>query len=288
MFKRIFLPLFLLTSFVTAIHAEQQRIILEIWDKESSDISFDLMSIESVKAKNAHNFEHCKLSEKEIRSITIPTLIWGNSSIKKELFYRHILYIEAFVESNSANTLLDTVKANPSVCLCFVALPKESDPFRDFTQFFHYVNIGDIALADIEQLLIQFGYDYLENQVSYTSPLALAALNGQIKTSELLLKYGANPNKKNSKQEMTALSIAALEGHLEVVEKLLNAGAHPNTPDDFTDRTPLMNAVIFQHLTVIEKLLANGADPLIKNKFGFTALDYALTPEIKELLQNNK
>jgi ankyrin repeat protein len=72
------------------------------------------------------------------------------------------------------------------------------------------------------------------------------------------------------------------------VEKLLNAGAHPNTPDDFTDRTPLMNAVIFQHLTVIEKLLANGADPLIKNKFGFTALDYALTPEIKELLQNNK
>lgn len=248
--------------------------------------NFDLNTIEGEKELDSFNYEHSKLTEREIRAIKLPKLTWGNSAIQKELFHQHIIYIEAFTESNSIDALLNTLKLNSNVVWCGVTLPKDYDPFRQLTQFFHYVKIGDLALKEIEQLLINSGgYHYFENDIPYTTPLALAATYGQINTVELLLKYGANPNKKNPKQEMSALSIAAREGHELIVEKLLEAGADINSKDDITDRTPLMNAVIFGHMATIEKLLLHAANPSIKNKYGFNALDYASTPEIKELLQ---
>jgi len=276
-----------ISVFLSSAQAEQKRFILEIWDKSPAKIfNFDLNTIEGEKELDSFNYRHSTLTEREIRAIKLPTLTWGNSAIQKELFHQHVIYIEAFIESKSIDALLNTLKLNPNIVLYSLAFPKDYDPFRQLTQFFHYVQVGDIALKDTEQLLTSCGgYHYFENDNLYTTPLALAATYGQINTVELLLKYGANPNKKNPKQEMSALSIAAREGHELIVEKLLEAGADIDSKDDSANRTPLMNAVIFEHVSTVEKLLLYGANPSIKNKYGFDALDYASTPEIKELLR---
>ena len=91
---------------------------------------------------------------------------------------------------------------------------------------------------------------------------------------ELLLKYGAKVNERNSFSGETAL-YEAISKHFEPTEAnkahvkiLLDAGADPNVVDKFTDSSALSNLIINYTGTAIQNeilamLLAKGANPNI-------------------------
>ena len=71
-----------------------------------------------------------------------------------------------------------------------------------------------------------------------STALLWAAHWGDVKTTDLLLRAGADPNAANDFR-MTPLSQACVNGSAALVELLLKAGADPNTPVA-TGETPLM------------------------------------------------
>lgn len=74
------------------------------------------------------------------------------------------------------------------------------------------------------------------------------------------LDKGVDPNRKNP-DKLTPLHLAARQGHLEISRLLLEKGADPDRMQDTTARTPLHLAVQHQHEQVTKLLLERGANP---------------------------
>jgi ankyrin repeat protein len=68
-----------------------------------------------------------------------------------------------------------------------------------------------------------------------------------------------------------------------VVRYLLQIGARVNARD-IAGRTPLMRAADARQAEVVRLLLQSRADPAAVDRDGKTAMDYAGTQEIKDLL----
>lgn len=131
--------------------------------------------------------------------------------------------------------------------------------------------------GDAEKLaeLLKAGADPNEKDSFGTPVLAVVAAERDVDTVRLLLDAGADVD------AVDALGATALmyAGNEECVELLLKAGANPNkrTPDGLT---PLM---FFRALrgywgdkqAVIDLLLQYGADPTLKDNYGMSAADYA-------------
>ncbi len=84
-----------------------------------------------------------------------------------------------------------------------------------------------------------------------------AAYYDRLKTVELLLKAGADPNAKD-KQGNTALIVASSRGYPKVAELLLKNGAHLNLKNE-NDRTALDLATRNNREKVRKILLRHGA-----------------------------
>ena len=91
---------------------------------------------------------------------------------------------------------------------------------------------------------------------------------------------GVNPERYRS-----VLMLAIEFGSDKSCEKLIKLGAKHliNYPDEVTGRTPFMLAVAKSNKKIVEILLKQGADLTIKDNLGFTALDLAVDPVIKNL-----
>jgi ankyrin repeat protein len=106
------------------------------------------------------------------------------------------------------------------------------------------------------------------------SPLWYAAMDGDLKALERLLKGGADPT-ASDKDGYGALHVAAQGRHLAVVERLLAAGADPNVADKHGNG-PLWTAGYYAGpgvdgeaaFEVVARLLAAGADPAHLNRVG--------------------
>jgi ankyrin repeat protein len=106
------------------------------------------------------------------------------------------------------------------------------------------------------------------------SPLWYAAMDGDLKALERLLKDGADPT-ASDKDGYGALHVAAQGRHLAVVERLLAAGADPNAADKHGNG-PLWTAGYYAGpgvdgeaaFEVVARLLAAGADPAHLNRVG--------------------
>ncbi|KAK7154448.1 hypothetical protein R3I94_007696 [Phoxinus phoxinus] len=115
------------------------------------------------------------------------------------------------------------------------------------------------------------------------TPLHLAAIKGDVEEVRKLLAQGADPNLKDN-AGWTPLHEACNLGHLGVVEELLQQGALLNTPG-YQNDSPLHDAIRNGHIAVVKLLVERGASQSVLNMLGLRPVDYALTPEMQEVLR---
>ena len=135
--------------------------------------------------------------------------------------------------------------------------------------------------ADLTDLLKQLNTDErktaLETKTKdgdhITTPVIIAARNGNLDSVEILLRYKADIEARGSLklatngevvEGCTPLWVAAASGHLDVVELLIerNAEVHSRT---LTDSTPLRTAAFHGHLDIVSYLVEHGADVNSRN-----------------------
>lgn len=106
--------------------------------------------------------------------------------------------------------------------------------------------------------------------------LYYAIVNDQVKTSEFLLKRGANPN--FIVNDHSTLVWAIKYGRARIVRYLIEYGAEVNTLDEKL-RTPLIYAAGLDNLEICKILIDRGADPLPTNLKEKPASNYAHFPD---------
>lgn len=92
------------------------------------------------------------------------------------------------------------------------------------------------------------------------SPLADAAMRGDVQTVRTLVGQGADVNEAQG-DGMTALHWAALTGSVEMAEVLISAGASVSAVTRLGDYTPLHLASGEANTAIVRALLAAGSDP---------------------------
>lgn len=134
------------------------------------------------------------------------------------------------------------------------------------------------------QALIKAKADVNLRRKEYGStPLCAASLNGNPKTVHLLIDAKADVGIPDSRGFLP-IHIAAEMGHLSVIEVLLNKKSdliNAQNPEGFT---PLHTASYYGKLNAVALLLGNKANPALIDGQSKTALDYASSPAVRELL----
>jgi ankyrin repeat protein len=177
----------------------------------------------------------------------------------------------------------------------------------------------------VVKLLVARGADPRARDQSKKTPLHAAEEENQEETAKLLVSLGADIHLEDSFghspagwlvktcfEELEAgrragnlcsthrdlrsytLLYASVEGHLEVVRHLIDQGADVNVSKSFHEAlavpgvTPLHGAASAGHLEVARLLIASGARLDKKDKYGRSALDWAVwkkQPEMIDLLR---
>ena len=119
---------------------------------------------------------------------------------------------------------------------------------------------------EIEEMLLKnrADPDITNNSHGGITPLFVAVRNAaesndrkKIRSIELLLKYGADPDIQDENRHRTPLFVAARYGKLELVKILAENGADVNKPTK-TGRTPLDQAIKNGHTDVADYLRSVG------------------------------
>jgi ankyrin repeat protein len=114
---------------------------------------------------------------------------------------------------------------------------------------------AEINAVDAIDLLVRYGADPNRASAFGWTPLMFAVSAGKLEALQRLLASGANANSRSV--HGTALSEAVEKRKVSMVEALLSAGA--DVPTDFT--SPLLSAVNQHDLAIVRALLRFGATP---------------------------
>lgn len=108
-----------------------------------------------------------------------------------------------------------------------------------------------------------------------------------LRTVEMLLKNGANPNLGDEFINVNATARKLSMNPLQVLyEREDEFSDKLNNRATFRGFTPLHYAALIDDLELIKILLNAGADPLIENDLGHRAYEYCATEEAKKLLDS--
>jgi hypothetical protein len=110
-------------------------------------------------------------------------------------------------------------------------------------------------------------YEYIGPD-SPVQPLLLAVSNGHYKTTETLLRCGADPNVLGGQNGESALRIAARMNRVNICRLLLAHKADPNAVSE-KFLSPLITSVMEGNLDIVKLLVENGADMNQKEGPGF-------------------
>ena len=113
--------------------------------------------------------------------------------------------------------------------------------------------------------------------------MGIAVIRESHKEVEYLLSLGADPNKPNA-NGLTPLGAALSGNHIESFQTLIEGGADVNQP--IMGKPLLFYAADEGKTAFVKALIQAGADIKYTDASGNTALHYAATPEIRQLLLN--
>ncbi len=139
--------------------------------------------------------------------------------------------------------------------------------------------------VDIVQRLISAGADVdAADEIGFTA-LMEAARDGKTEVVEYLLTQDVDVNRRSeaSALHLTPMHMAAISGDAAIVSLLAEAGAKVD-PQGRDGGTPMMWALGEGKMNTVDRLLELGANPTLKNKAGFSVLDYARQVDDKNLL----
>ena len=144
-----------------------------------------------------------------------------------------------------------------------------NDVAEDYAYKYPSVERQKVGMAVI-RLLLEAGVhpDEHGEDAFFGGPLHYVCRWGYTELAELLLRYGASPNKTDV-DEFTPLHEAIRSNSVELARKLLAAGADPNIPD-IAGYTPLWWAIEYDCAEIEALLRAAGAC-----KMQFTEADWA-------------
>jgi len=118
-------------------------------------------------------------------------------------------------------------------------------------------------------------------------PLWKAVADGDIKSVKQHLAAGADVN-ANSSGGWTQLTWAAHENRIEIGKLLIKKGADVNRRGDYGGNTALIEAIWGGHIEFVELLIVNGADVNAKSQDesdGITPLNVATQNGYKEIVE---
>lgn len=128
--------------------------------------------------------------------------------------------------------------------------------------------------TDVTKMLLALGADPNATGTGGTTPLADAALKGDLDGLRALLARGARPNAV-SQAGTQPIHDAALGDNADVIRELVLQGADVNARTRDEVQTPLHIAASMGKMKAVETLVALGADLAIKDSKGRTPLDNA-------------
>lgn len=109
-------------------------------------------------------------------------------------------------------------------------------------------------------------------EIDWVSSIVGQAAEGDPGVLRQLLEAGADPNIRSGDfQKMTPIHHASLSGKIENIDVLLKYGADINSRDS-GGVPPIMTATAFRQFDAVTHLLESGADPLLSNQYGGTAM----------------
>jgi len=139
---------------------------------------------------------------------------------------------------------------------------------------------------DAVKMLRQYGARYTDFDRGGSAPIHWAVDGGNKRLVEWIIKDGADPNMRDLNSGWTPLiRCACVSGHRDVGLELLEAGADINAQDK-DGKTTLMIAIINGHQALLEVLLKKNAKiNELKNEYGKTAYDMAVSLEKRRILK---
>lgn len=149
------------------------------------------------------------------------------------------------------------------------------------TPLFIAVENGNSAIAEI---LIRFGAKVNARNSDRRTPLMLVDEDAEDGLVELLVRNGAKLD-LTDKDGNTALILAAETAEVKTVKALIAAGAGVNFQNK-SGETALMKAADRNDLEMVRALILAGADVNLKNDDDDTAWDLATEDEVEELLES--
>lgn len=129
---------------------------------------------------------------------------------------------------------------------------------KDFNELGMYVKRGNVPVVESVLKTRKVNIN-AKNPKDDGTLLHYAVYNDRTEMVKLLLKYGANPNIRASKEGITPVMLAFDKKNLGIIDLLLKAKPHLDIPDN-NDHTVLCRMVLKNDVSMARKLIQCGAD----------------------------